>query len=236
MWGVQGILEMLTRSGIEEGLRFAYAASQFVPAGIVVGGAAVLAGLLGGAGLRKMRTTKPPAPSSRVGVPWVLGMALLASAFAAVRPAEANVLCRKGQSTRLVLRADGCRAREHLVDAEELGIGRGTTCVEDIELAWGQLDLLRAELESARDFAERLAVQPWPGAETWLALQAAEIAQTLTRLDDVTAALGVTTAAAPIARVRAMVTEQWGQPIDACTGSLALLPVLEAAFPLPPAE
>jgi hypothetical protein len=231
MWGVQGMLEVLTRSGIEEGLRFAYAASQLMPAGIVVGGAAVLAGLLGAAGLRKMRVAKPPA-TSHAGVPWVLGAALLASGVAA-DPADATVLCRKGQSARLVLRADTCRAREHVAEPSELGIDRGATCVESIELAWEETDILRAQLEGARDLAMRLAVQPWDGAETWLKLEAVRIAQTLARLDDVAETLGVAAAADPIARVRAMVTEEWARPADACAAALDLLPLLEAALPTP---
>jgi hypothetical protein len=92
MWGVQGAFEVLTRSGVEEGLRFAYAASQLAPAGIVVGGAAVLAGLLGAAGLKKVRKAKPPA-TPRAGIPFVLGVALLVTGFAAAVPAAAAVVC-----------------------------------------------------------------------------------------------------------------------------------------------
>jgi hypothetical protein len=122
MGGVQETFEVLTQSGIAEGLRFAYAASQFAPAGIVVGGAAVLAGLLGAAGLKKVRAAKPPAVS-RIGIPWVLGVALLVSGLAAL-PADAAVVRPKGQPCS-VLPTDGHRVcalgaerRDHPVDAD----------------------------------------------------------------------------------------------------------------------
>lgn len=75
MWGVEGT--------VEEGLRFAYAASQLMPATIVVGAAAVVAGLLGAAAVRKARAVRPTVPSHATSVPWVLGIALLANSFAA---------------------------------------------------------------------------------------------------------------------------------------------------------
>ena len=83
MWGVEGT--------VEEGLRFAYAASQLMPASIVVGVAAVMAGLLGAAALRKARAVKPTVPSHASSVPWVLGIALLVNSFAAT-PALVAVL------------------------------------------------------------------------------------------------------------------------------------------------
>jgi len=73
MWGVEGI--------VEEGLRFAYVASQLMPASIVVGAAAVVAGLLGAVAVRKARAVRPTVPSHAASVPWVLGIALLATSF-----------------------------------------------------------------------------------------------------------------------------------------------------------
>jgi hypothetical protein len=76
MWGVEGIAE--------EGLRFAYAVSQLMPASIVVGAAAVVAGLLGAVIVKKAKAMRPTVPSHATSVPWVLGIALLANSFAAI--------------------------------------------------------------------------------------------------------------------------------------------------------
>jgi hypothetical protein len=226
MWGIEAT--------IEEGLRFAYAASQFMPASIVVGGAAVLAGLLGAAAVKKARAARPSAPAQAASVPWVLGIALLANSFAATS-ASAAVLCRKGQSARLVLRPAVCRAHERAVTPSELGIARSPTCMEAIQLAWREVDALRVRLEGARDLAARLERQPWDGADTWLALQAFEIALSLARLEELAAELDVPDAVEPIGQLRRLVTDGWARPAEACTAALALLPALEAALPIPPA-
>lgn len=230
MWNV---VRTLTGSGIEEGLRFAYAVSELVPAGLVVGAAAVFAGLLGAAAVRKARAARPPVAARRAQLPWVLGVAVLASGATAV-PSDAAVLCRKGTSARLVVRADGCRAREHAVDPRALDVGMGS-CVQDIASAWDDLALLRTQLEDARSLAAIIAAHPWDGAETWLALQAALIAQTLTRLDDTARALGVTAARDSIGRMRRAVVEHWSHPVDACSEALAIVPELESALPVPAA-
>jgi hypothetical protein len=204
-----------------------------VPAGLVVGGAAVLAGCLGATAVRKARVTRPSV-ASRAQLPWVLGVAVLAAGMAAA-PSDAAVLCRKGESPRLVLRAHGCRVREHVVDASELHVGRSTSCVQDVESAWSDLASLRTQLEDARRLATEIAEHPWDGAETWLTIEAAQIVQTLARLDETARALGVTAAVEPIGRMRTAVTEQWSHPAQACSDALAILPQLEAALPLPAA-
>jgi hypothetical protein len=226
MWRVEGT--------VEEALRLVYATSQLMPASIVVGGAAVVAGLLGAAMVKKVRSVRPSASSHAASVPWVLGMALVASGLA-VSSASATVLCRHGRSARLVLRPEACRPRERVVQPSELGIGRNPTCTATIVLAWREVDALRERLEGARDLAVRLERQPWEGAATWLALQAIAITSTLARLDDLAAELGADGAAQPIAQVRQVVTEEWSQPAAACASALALLPALEAALPIPPA-
>jgi hypothetical protein len=228
------MLEVLTGSSIEEGLRFAYAASRLMPASIVVGGAAVLAGLLGAAAMRKVRPARPPVASRAASVPWVLGVALLASWIVA-SSASAAVLCRKGHSARLVLRAQVCRPQEHAVQPSELGIERSPTCMETVDLAWREVDALRVRLEGARDLAARLERQPWDGAWTWLAMQALEIAFSLDRLEQLAAELGVLNAAGPIGLVRQLVVDGWGRPAETCAAALELLPALEAALPVPPA-
>ena len=233
MWSVPEALGVLSGSGIEEGLRLAYAVSELMPAGLVVGAAAVLAGLLGAAALRKARVARPPV-ASRTQLPWVLGVALLASGVTAV-PSDAAVLCRKGTSSRLVVRAEGCRGREQAVDPRELDLAGIATCVQDIASAWDDLTLLRTQLEDARTLAATIAEHPWDGAETWLILQAAQIAQTLARLDDTARALGITAARDSIGRIRGAVTEHWSHPVDACSEALAIVPELEATLPIPAA-
>ena len=120
MWGVQRVLEVLIGSSIEEGLRFAWTASRYLPAGFVVGSAAVLAGLLGATAMRKARATRLPiTPAPAASVPWVLGLALVASWLAAA-PVSAGVLWREGESLHLVLRPEVCRRHEHAVRARHL--------------------------------------------------------------------------------------------------------------------
>lgn len=234
MWGAQRLLEVLTGSSIEEGLRLAYAASQLMPASIVVGGAAVMAGLLGAAAMRKARPARPPVASPAASVPWVLGVSLLASWLAA-SSASAAVLCRKGQSARLVLRADACRPREHAVQPSELGVERSPTCMATVDLAWREVEALRLRLEGARDLAARLERQPWDGAWTWLAMEALQIVFSLDRLEQLAAELGVLNAAEPIGQVRQLVVDGWTRPAETCAAALDLLPALEAALPVPPA-
>jgi hypothetical protein len=233
MWDVPEALGVLTGNSIAEALRFAYAVSDLLPAGLVVGGAAVVAGLLGATAVRKTRVTRT-AVASRAQLPWVLGMAVLAASMGAA-PSDAAVLCRTRHSAHLVLRTDGCRGREHAVDPSELGLGRSTTCVQDVASAWNDVTSLRTQLEDARRLAIDIAAHPWNGAETWLTIAAAQIVQTLARLDDTARALGVTPAADEIAQMRSAVTEHWSQPADACSAALAILPQLEAALPIPAA-
>lgn len=231
MSGVPEAIGVLTARSIEEALRFAYAASQLMPAGFVVGAAAVLAGVLGATAMRRERSVPRETPGAQL--PWVLVAALC---WGLAAPAGATVVCRKGDSARLVVRADACRAREHAVDAAELGLGRATTCVEDVAAAWDALRLLRGRLESARRTAELLAEAPWDGAETWLALEAAAIRLALDRFAAVAAALGVVSAAEPVARIRAALTDDWSQPVYACSEALAAVALLEAALPVPAAD
>jgi hypothetical protein len=233
MGGAPGLLDVLTGTSIEELLRFAYAATRLLPAGAVVGGAAVLAGVLGGVALRRARTEKRSLPSAPATVPWVLGAALLASPFAA--PAEAAVLCRKGDSQRFVLRTDACRRHEHAVTLEALGLRRETTCVATLERAWHALDALRARLEGARALIARLQRQPWDGAETWLALERQALVQAIADLGGLADELGAAQAAPPIAELGQLVADGWAHPGAACDAAMALLPALEAALPVPPA-
>jgi hypothetical protein len=234
MWSLPDALGMFTGSSIEEGLRLAYAVSELMTAGLVVGLAAVLAGLLGAAAVRKARVSRPPV-SARAQLPWVLGVAVLASGVIAA-PSDARLLCRKGESPRLVLRADGCRAREHAVDPRQLELAGTATCVESIGTAWHDLALLRTQLEDARSLAETIAEQPWKGAETWLRLVAAQITQTLARLDDTARALGVSAARDSIGRIRGALTEHWSHPADACSQALAIVPEIESVLPVPAAD
>jgi hypothetical protein len=234
MWGVPEALGVLTGNSIAEALRFAYAVSDLLPAGLVVGAAAVVAGLLGAAAVRKARVPRTPV-ASRAQLPWVLGVTLLFAGMVAA-PSDAAVLCRKRDSSHLVLRVDGCRAREHAVDPADLGVTRSTTCVQDVTSAWDDVTSLRTQLQDARHLAMEIAEHPWDGAETWLTLEAAQIVQTLARLDETARALGVTSAAHMIADMRSAVTEHWSQPAEACSAALAILPHVEAALPIPAAE
>jgi len=236
MWGAERVLEVLTGSGIEEGLRFAYAASRFLPAGLVVGSAAVLAGLIGATAMRKARATRLPITSApSASVPWVLGVALVASWLVAA-PVPAAVLCRKGESARLVLRPEACRPHERVLRASDLEIDQGPTCLETIALAWREVEALRRQLEATLDLAARVARQPWAGADTWFALQAVGIVDSLRHLEHLAAEMGLANAAEPIGQMRRLVSEEWSHPADACVAALGVLPALEAALPIPPAS
>jgi hypothetical protein len=233
MGGIGEALVMLIGNGVAEALRFAYALSYLMPAGAVVGGAAVLAGVLGATALRRLHGSEPPAVRPAAPVRWVLGAAIVATALAS-GGAEASVLCRKGDSARLVLRAEACRAHEHAVTAHEVGLDGGATCVERVVLAWTELDLLRRQLASVQDLAERAEEISWDAAETWLMLEAVQIVQTLDRLHDLATGLGAAPAAEAIAGIRRQVTSEWSHPAAACAGALAMLPALEATLPLLP--
>lgn len=233
MGGMGEALVMLVGNGVAEALRFAYALSYLLPAGAVVGGAAVLAGVLGAAALRRLRGDEPPAVQPVAPVRWVLGAAIVATALAS-GAAQASVLCRKGDSARLVLRADACRGREHPVTAQEVGLDTGATCVARIALAWAEVEVLRRQLASAQDLAARLDEQSWEAAEMWLALEAVQIVQSLEGLQELARGLGAVPAGDSIAAIRRVVTEGWSHPADACAGALGMLPALEAALPLLP--
>ena len=232
MLNVPEALGVLTGSGMEEGLRFAYAVSELMPAGLVVGVAAVIAGLLGAAAMRKARVARPPAVR-RAQLPGVLGVTVLASGVTAL-PSDAAVLCRKGESARIVMR-DACRGREQAIDPRALDLDGATTCVQDVAAAWNDLALLRGQLEDARTLAETIAAHPWDGAETWLRLQAALITQTLARLDGTVRALGIDAAGESIGRIRSAVTEHWSHPMAACSEALAIVPEIESLLPVPAA-
>jgi hypothetical protein len=164
----------------------------------------------------------------------MLSAAIVAMGLGAV-PASAEVLCRKGDSMRLVLRAERCRPRERVVEPSALGVGPGETCIEAIDRVWRDIAVLRAQLEGTRDFAERLAAQPWEGGEIWLALQGLALADTLGRLAEHLEVLGAVETRAVVAQLRQLVSEEWARLADACAEALALLPALEAALPVPPA-
>jgi hypothetical protein len=238
MTELHALLGTLANQAFGELMRLAWTVSRLGPALAVVGGAAVVAGLLGAASMRHARRTRYQAvpraghaPSSGP-VPWALGLTLLASGLVA-SPSPAEVLCRKGTSPRLVLR-ESCRAREHVVGPSEVGLGIRETCLDGLALAWDDLARLRTYLEAARDLAAELEVRPWDDRGIRLAMYAAAIVEASEVTEDRFETLGITAARVPAAAIRQLVTTGWTHPLDACTQALALLPVLEAALPLLP--
>jgi len=220
-------------------LRYAYVFSRLAPAALLVTGAAVAAGLIGRSAIKRTRAVRPSTPVSDARpVSWtaLLAVAMLLHGSAAGGSAAAGgVLCRRADSPRLVLRADGCRRREHVVDAAELGLALAPACEDAIARLWEDVRALRARLEAARTLAMQLEARPWPEGAGWLAVHAIEIDRALGTLEDHLARFGIVDPAARVASLRALVRGGWHEPAAACTAALGLLPDLEATLPMLPA-
>jgi hypothetical protein len=220
-------------------LRYAYVLSRLAPAGLLVMGAAVAAGLLGRSAIKRTRAERHSAPVSDARpVSWTALLAtvvLLHGAPTGARAAATGVLCRRADSSRLVLRADGCRRREHVVDAGELGLALAPACEDAIALVWKDVYALRARLEAAYALAMALEARPWPEGADWLAVHAIEIERALAVLEADLGRFGIADPEARIASLRTLVRAGWDEPADACTAALELLPDLEATIPMLPA-
>jgi hypothetical protein len=219
-------------------LRYAYVLSRLAPAAVLVTGAAVAAGLIGRSAVNRTRAVRhrPTVDGARP-VPWtaLLVVAGLLHAPGAAR-AEAGVLCRRADSPRLVLRASGCRGREHVVDAAELGLALAPACDDAIAQLWVGVGALRDRLEAARALAMRLESGSWPEGRAWLAVHAIAIERALAALAADMERFGIADADARVASLRAAVLDGWDEPAAACGAALALLPDLEATLPILPAD
>lgn len=241
MWGVAELLQGVAAGLVDEALRYAYVASRLAPGGLFLTGAAVAAGLVGAAAIKRIRALRHrgPVPGARP-VSWTAlatAATLLPALAAGGLPslASADVLCRTGQSRRLVLRADGCRRRERIVGAAELGMAQAPVCEDAIAALWQDVRELRVRLESARTLAMQLEAQAWPDGEAWLAIHGIEIEHALTRLERRLEEFGMTSAGARVGSLRDQLRDGWSRPVEACTLTLAFLPDLEAALPVLPA-
>jgi hypothetical protein len=220
-------------------LRYAYVLSRLAPVTLLVTGAAVAAGLIGRSAVKRTRAVRRrPAVSDARPVSWtaLLAVAALSVAPAGARAEGERVVCRRADSSRLVLRAERCRHREHVVDAAEIGLVTAPSCGDAIARLWDDVRALRDDLEAARTLAMRLETGSWPEGRAWLAVHAIEIERSLATLAADLARFGIAHADARVAVLRAAVRDGWDQPATACGTALALLPELEASLPMLPAE